>query len=87
MDGGQFDLIREGVQAQIYRLLAGLPPCDHGGDFVHGFAKPRNGQDQVFPGDDDDLRDGVAVLKRPHRPDDHGLTAQLRHDLVNPSHP
>ena len=87
MDGGQFDLIRKCVQPQIHRLLPGFSSGDHGDDLVHVLAKPCNGQDQVIPGDDDDLRDGVTVLKRPHRPDDHGLTAQLRHDLVNPSHP
>ena len=41
---------------------------------AHFPAKAADGQNQVRAGDNNDFRNGIAVLEGPHRTDDHRLT-------------
>ena len=86
LDGRQLALITQGVHAQGDGLLAAASSGHHGGDLVKAGGQTGNGQDQVGTGDDDDFRDGIAGLERPDGVDDHGLAAELRHDLVDAAH-
>ena len=87
VDGAELDLLAQGIQALAHGLLAALAAGHHGGDLGTFFRQIGDGQDQILPGDDDDFRNGVAILELSHRPPDHGLSAKLCHNLVDAAHP
>ena len=87
LNGRQLHVLGQGVQPQPDGFLPAAAALNHSFHLVHLPAELGNLQDQILPGDDDDLPDGLAVLKGPYRSYDHGFSPQGGHDLVYAPHP